>query len=60
MLAALAFVPTNDVVRGFEEIEQSDFVQENDCMVGLLAYFEAVYIGKVYSGGRRQPLFPIE
>jgi len=60
MIGALAFVPPEDVVTAFEKLEQSDFIAENDCLMELLCYFEANYIGKVTSSGRKTPLFPIK
>jgi len=35
MIATLAFVPPNDVVEAFEELEKSDFIEANDDLVEL-------------------------
>jgi hypothetical protein len=55
-LAAIAFLPTGDVVLGFETLTSgADFPDELDPVVD---YFEATYIGNIGRGGRRRrPLF---
>jgi MULE transposase domain len=55
-LAAVAFLPENDVVIGFETLTGSaDFPDELDPVVD---YFESTYIGNIGRGGRRRrPLF---
>lgn len=52
-LAALAFVPVNDIVEAFEAVA---------VIIPLAAqpvvdYFEDTYIGRQHSGGRREPMF---
>ena len=54
MLAALAFVPVNDIVHAFEEL--SDIMPED--ARPIVDYFEDTYIGRVQRRGRRLPLFP--
>ena len=46
MISALAFLPPEDVIDGFEEL--SDTIRElyNDTVDGLLQYFEDTYIGR--------------
>lgn len=61
-LVALAFVPVSKVVGVFEELDGSQFFQENkDVLDGYMDYFLTTWIGAFDRGGRRkQPLFPIE
>lgn len=67
MLAALAFVPVNRVVEGYEAIVSLDFFAEKDgdeTNVGkqrLLDYFESNYIGSPgrTQGTRKHARFPI-
>ena len=60
MIPALAFLPPNRVVTGFEQLEQSDYYEKHDEMlVEFLTYFEVNYIGKVCGNTRRQPKFAI-
>lgn len=69
MLAALAFVPENDVIRAYEAIVCVVFWAENDTNEAnkgkqlFLNYFEKNYIGPVgrtQNQGRRKPRFPVE
>lgn len=69
MLAALAFVPVNDVIRAYELIVSSVFWMENDENDAnsekqqYLNYFEKNYIGvmgRTQGQGRRKARFPIE
>lgn len=69
MLAALAFVPVNDVIRAYEAIVSSDFWLDNDDNDAnsekqqFLNYFERNYIGvmgRTHSQGRKIPRFPIQ
>ena len=55
-LSALAFLPLEKVVEGFEQL-QGEFHQGEQ---ELVAYFEATYIGRVGPAGRRRPLFALE
>ncbi|XP_076069967.1 uncharacterized protein LOC143041794 [Oratosquilla oratoria] len=56
-LPALAFLPIDDVIDGFEELTDDDFPQE------LVSYFETYYIRGVRGRGQRrrrvEPVFPI-
>ncbi|XP_076064968.1 uncharacterized protein LOC143039010 [Oratosquilla oratoria] len=57
-LSALAFLPIDDVIDGFEELtDDDDFPQE------LVSYFETYYIGGMRCRGQRrrrvEPVFPI-
>jgi len=56
-LAALAFLPPQDVVAGFERLTHADdYPDELDAVVD---YFESVYIGNIGRGSRRRrPTFP--
>ena len=58
-LAALSFVPVNDVVASFEAIKDAEeFPEENDDLVELYAYFEQSYVGRrLQTGRRRQPRY---
>ena len=61
MISALAFLPPEDVIDGFEEL--SDVIRElyNDTVDDLLQYFEDTYIGRFrINAPRRPPLFPID
>lgn len=69
MLAALAFLPVDDVIRAYESIVSSDFWADNDEIDAnsekqqFLNYFEKNYIGvmgRTHSQGRKKPRFPIE
>lgn len=57
-LAALSFLPPDDVIRGFEELTNDEtFPEELDPVV---AYFESNYIGSIGRGGRRRrPTFRV-
>lgn len=68
MLAALAFVPENDVIRAYEAIVSGAFWAENDANEAnngkqlFLNYFEKNYIGafgRTQNQGRKTPRFPI-
>ena len=60
-LAALAFIPVDDVTSAFEQLTDSEFYKENDnCLHPLIDYFEDTWIGRLKRGGnRRSPKFPI-
>ena len=56
-LAAVAFLPTEDVVRGFEQLTLDE--KYPDELDPVVAYFEYNYIGIIGRGSRRrQPTFP--
>ena len=55
-LAALAFVPPNQVLETSEALEH----QMPDEMLLLLDYFERTYIGRMIGNQRRAPMFNIE
>lgn len=55
MLVALAFVPPNDVVKIFEELEE--YVDPS--LEPILEYLEDNYIGRRHRSGRKSPRFPI-
>lgn len=64
--AALAFLPINKVVNGFELIVAEKFFEEDDSnpynfqIQNLIEYFELTFIGRATrTQGRKQPLFPI-
>lgn len=60
-LAALAFVPVQDVVRAFDELMESAFFTENeDALRDLTVYFEDSWIGRPgrRGHGRTRPAFP--
>ena len=61
MIAALAFVPSQDVVNSFDEfcvVIQNQYDRDAD---EVLDYFEDTYIGRFRRNApRRPPLFPIE
>lgn len=61
-LAALAFVPEEDVLRSFEELIQSEYFIENyDDLQEVIDYFEDTWIGRLQNNlTRRHPLFPIK
>lgn len=61
MLLALAFLPIQDVIGGFELLMGHDFFIANETIIQpLLEYFEDFYIGRVIVGNRRRiPTFPI-
>ena len=52
-LSALAFLPLEEIVEGYELIEQRFPDDEQE----FLAYFESTYIGRRIPAGRRRPLF---
>ena len=54
-LVALAFLPPQDVVGVFEQMQ----ARFTDAEAGLPQYFEDNYIGRLEPAGRRPPLFPI-
>lgn len=58
-LAALAFVPTVDIVQAFNDLLDSTFFQDNEEIIrDLLNYFEDTWIGRpTRRGGRREPTF---
>lgn len=61
MICALAFLPPQDVIEGFEQL--CDFILENhgDQLENLLEYFEDNYIGRYRRNAPRRPaLFPIQ
>ena len=58
MLAAVAFVPTTDVIRAFESLSEN--LPLDAPAQAIIDYFEDTYIGRLRPGGqRRDPLFPI-
>ena len=58
MLAAVAFVPTTDVIRAFESLSEN--LPPDAPAQAIIDYFEDTYIGRFRPGGqRRDPLFPI-
>ena len=46
MLCALAFLPPDDVIQGFEQLADRIRDVYNDIMCGLLEYFEDTFIGR--------------
>uniref|UniRef100_T1JFK1 non-specific serine/threonine protein kinase n=1 Tax=Strigamia maritima TaxID=126957 RepID=T1JFK1_STRMM len=57
-LAALAFVPVDDVITIFEALMQSDFfLREEELLRPLINYFEDTWIGR--NGARRNPKFSL-
>ena len=58
-VAAIAFVPTTDVILAFEELMDSTFFKENtDLPRDLVNYFEDTWIGRpARRGGRSDPIF---
>ena len=59
-LAALAFVPVDEVVISFENILQMTFfVQNKDKLAPFVLYFEKNWIGERFGTRRRAPRFPI-
>ena len=61
MLSAIAFLPPNDVIRGFEEL--ADHLRNvcNGDLDDLLEYFEDICIGRYQRNApRRPPSFPIQ
>ena len=61
-LAALAFVPKDDVITVFDELMDSEFYIDNSVdLREFLHYFEDTWIGRpARRGGRSAPLYPIE
>jgi len=60
-LAALAFVPTDDVTTAFDDLMESIFYQANsDILRDLVNYFEDTWIGRPNrrGRGRSEPIFP--
>jgi hypothetical protein len=58
ILAALAFVPCNDVIDTFESLIEKEFNDEE--FIDILNYFEDTWIGRVVKQTRRPPLFQIK
>ena len=57
-LAALAFIPTPNVVSSFDILMGTPFFEENESILSPLTdYFEDVWIGRPRRRGSRQPLF---
>ena len=58
MLAAVAFVPTTDVIRAFESLSEN--LPLDAPAQAIIDYFEDTYVGRLRPGGQRKnPLFPI-
>lgn len=58
MIPAVAFIPTANVIEGFEDlVEHDNFPQD---AVAIANYFEDTYIGRRQRRGRQEPSFPIE
>lgn len=63
MLAALAYVPPDNVINAYEEILETQFYVENeDLVMPFLDYFEDNWVGKITGRRktRRQPRHPID
>ncbi|XP_022169656.1 uncharacterized protein LOC111033288 [Myzus persicae] len=58
-LAALAYIPENDVVSAFETLVESQFYQQ-EMLSNLIDYFEDTWIGRLNRKTRRAPLFSIK
>ena len=56
MLAALAFIPLNDVINAFVTV----VAQMPEQLDPIIDYFENNYIGVMHRRGRRRPRFPLE
>ena len=56
ILAALAFVPLNDIVNAFDTV----VAQMPEELDPIIDYFENNYIGVIHRRGRRRPRFPLE
>ena len=56
MLSAIAFLPIEDAVAGFDMLDPLFENDEQD----LLGYFERTYVGRRAGAGRRPPLFRID
>ena len=58
MMTCTAFLPTNDVIRGFEAIRNLENYDE--CLDVVFDYFEANYLGRPMTNNRsRRPKFPL-
>ena len=61
MLAALAFIPIEDVAETFDELLETEFYEENqELLKPLIDYFEDNWIGRTQRRRRRAPTFEIE
>ena len=61
LLAALAFLPSNQITQAFEEVsEKLEDLQLGHAMQELYEYFEDTYIGRPHRRGRKVPLFSSE
>ncbi|XP_069090533.1 zinc finger protein 670 isoform X3 [Pleurodeles waltl] len=61
LLCSLAFVPTQDVISTYEELQRTHFYCENQEMLAqMLNYFEDNWVGRFSRTGRRNPDFAIE
>lgn len=62
MLNALAFVPVNDVITKFEELQETEYYKDHEEELSpLINYFEDVWIGRIdRRGQRKQPTFAHE
>ena len=61
MLSAIAFLPPNCLIRGFEELADHLRNVYNGAADDLLEYFEYTYIGRYWGNALcRQASFPIQ
>ena len=60
MLAALAFMEPDEVIQGFDSLDEEREDHDLDQLSPLYEYFEENYIGRIGRRGRRRPRFNIE
>ncbi|XP_078504918.1 uncharacterized protein LOC144763312 isoform X2 [Lissotriton helveticus] len=61
LLCSLAFVPPQDVISTYEELQTTHFYCENqEILAQMLNYFEDNWVGRFSRTGRRTPEFAIE